>query len=320
MNAAGAPPLFTATAEAPADGEAEWLFAADGTRLRAAFWPCKGRGVVMLFPGRTEMIEKYGRVVSALVTAGYAVSVIDWRGQGLSDRKCPDQLLGYVRNFNEFQIDLDTWSKAIESRYPPGLPRFVLAHSMGGCIALRALIRGLKAQAVAFSAPMWGLRLNRLLAGGMTTMARAARVTGHQMRPVPGAGIEFRLWENPFENNDLTSDPDSYSWMQGQLHAHPELRLGAPTLAWLGAALAETRALARFPSPAVPAWCGLGTREKLVSSAAIAARMERWPSGRLEHFEGAEHELMMERPHLRRRFLDAVCTHFAAHSGTGTPG
>ena len=306
-------PLFDTIAQAPPGGRARWLTARDSTRLRMAWWPGTGAGCVMIFPGRTEVIEKYGRVIADLVAAGYSVSAIDWRGQGLSDRLTSDPLLGYISDFSDFQADLQTWHEALQALDPDAARPFVLAHSMGGCIALRALCNGLPARAVSFSAPMWGLRAGRFMRLGMAGLARAARITGRDAVPVPGAGIEFRLWENPFDNNDLTTDPDTYAWMQSQVNAHPELRLGAPSLRWLGAALAETAALARLPAPQVPAYCGLGTREKIVSALAIESRMQGWPGGRLEMFDGAEHELLMEAPAIRSRFMADTLAHFAAN-------
>ena len=47
------------------------------------------KGTVCIFPGRTEFIEKYFEVVRDLRARGFAVAVLDWRGQGLSDRARP---------------------------------------------------------------------------------------------------------------------------------------------------------------------------------------------------------------------------------------
>ena len=55
-------------------------------RIRAVLWNGGSRGTVVIFPGRTEFAEKYGRVVSRLVAEGLSVLVVDWRGQGLSHR------------------------------------------------------------------------------------------------------------------------------------------------------------------------------------------------------------------------------------------
>ena len=60
----------------------------DGVSLRfARFAPPAGRrGTVCIFPGRTEWIEKYFETVRDLRNRGFAVALLDWRGQGLSDR------------------------------------------------------------------------------------------------------------------------------------------------------------------------------------------------------------------------------------------
>ena len=60
----------------------------DGVGLRFARWepPAGRRGTVCIFPGRTEWIEKYFETVRDLRARGFAVAVLDWRGQGLSDR------------------------------------------------------------------------------------------------------------------------------------------------------------------------------------------------------------------------------------------
>jgi len=239
-------PFFADVADAPAPAQMRWMHAEDGVRLRIALWPCGPKGMVAIFPGRTEVIEKYGRVVTEVLAQGYGAAVIDWRGQGLSDRVENRPLLGDVADFAFYQRDVATYSAALDA-FAPDAPRFVLAHSMGGCIALRALIEGFAARAVSFSAPMWGLRLSNSTRRAVVTMTSALRLARLDLREIPGAGVEFRLWENPFDTNELTGDLETYAWMQAQVKRHHELRLGAPSLRWLVAALTETRALAHLP-------------------------------------------------------------------------
>ncbi len=305
-------PFFADVAGARPPGRIVWRKTEDGKRLRLALWPTGPRGMVAIFPGRTEMIEKYAPVAADLGARGYGAAVIDWRGQGLSDRLDGKPLLGDVPDFAHFQRDVAVF-QALLDEVAPEAPRFVLAHSMGGCIALRALMNGFPARAVAFSAPMWGLRLSKTTRRAVVAMTTVLGLARMDLREVPGAGVEFRLWENPFDNNELTTDPDRYTWMQAQVQARPELRLGAPSLRWLVAALAETAVLAQLPSPALPAFCGLGTRELLVSSEAIEARMADWPGGELAIYDGALHELLMEAERFRGPFLDGVCALYDAH-------
>ncbi len=305
-------PCFIADTDAPLPAHVIWREAEDGMRLRLAIWPAGPKGMIAIFPGRTEVIEKYATVVADLVARGYGAIVIDWRGQGLSDRLPTKPLLGDIADFAHYQRDV-TVLRAVLDKVAPDAPRFVLAHSMGGCIALRALLNGFPARAAAFSAPMWGLRLSKTTRRAVVAMTTVLGLARMNMREVPGAGIEFRLWENPFDNNELTTDAGRYAWMQAQVQAHPELRLGAPSLRWLVAALAETAVLAQLPAPEIPAFCGLGTREMLVSSEAIKARMADWSSGELAIYEGALHELLMERDAIRGPFLNRVCALFEAH-------
>ena len=305
-------PFFADVADAPAPAEVTWAHAQDGTRLRIALWPAGPKGMVAIFPGRTEVIEKYGRVVSDLARAGYGAGVIDWRGQGLSDRLEGQPLLGDVADFALFQQDVAAFDTKLQA-FAPAAPRFVLAHSMGGCIALRALTKGFPARAASFSAPMWGLRLGLKMRRAVKVMTSALRLAGWDLREIPGAGIEFRLWENPFDENELSGDAETYAWMQHQVLTHPALRLGAPSLRWLVAAIAETTALALQPAPDLPAVCGLGTREMLVSSEAIRARMADWPGGQLRMQDGALHELLMERPPIRDQFLRDTLSLFDAN-------
>ncbi len=305
-------PFFADIAQAPAPAQVVWVLTEDGTRVRIGLWPAGPKGMVAIFPGRTEMIEKYGRVIGDLAQAGYGAAVIDWRGQGLSQR-LPDQpLLGDVADFALYQQDVAAYCAALDA-FAPHAPRFVLAHSMGGCIALRALIDGFPAGAVSFSAPMWGLPLAPKMRRAVHAMTAALRLVKMDLREVPGAGIEFRLWDNPFDDNELSGDLETYSWMQSQVQAHPELRLGAPSLRWLVAASLETTALQSLPAPNLPACCGLGTREMLVSPDAISARMGQWPEGKLRIFEGALHELLMERAAIRTAFLQDTLALFEAN-------
>ena len=305
-------PFHADIAKALPPAQVLWAYAEDGTRLRIALWTAGPKGLVVIFPGRTEVIEKYGLVVRDLVDAGYGAAVIDWRGQGLSDRLSERPMLGDVADFGLFQDDVAAYAATIEA-FAPDTPCFLLAHSMGGCIALRALITGFDVRAASFSAPMWGLPLTGATRRAVRAVTAALRLGQMDKREIPGAGIEFRLWENPFDTNELTADAETYAWMQQQVQTYPELRLGAPSLRWLVAALKETDLLAQLASPDIPCYCGLGTRELIVSADAIKTRMSIWPGSNLHLFDGALHELLMERPTIRDRFMRDTLALFEAH-------
>lgn len=93
-------PLYTEIAQGPCGGKAYWLSAEDAVRLRVGHWAAtpgtSTKGTVLIFPGRTEYIEKYGLIARELSDQGFHSLAIDWRGQGLADRPDQDRALAML--------------------------------------------------------------------------------------------------------------------------------------------------------------------------------------------------------------------------------
>ena len=290
--------------------QAFWTQADDGVKLRLAHWPAASdsRGSVLLFPGRTEYIEKYSGIAACLTDSGYDVLAIDWRGQGLSDRLLPDVRLGHVAQFGDYQRDVVEMVVAATERKLPE-PWYLLAHSMGGCIGLAALHGGLPVASAAFSAPMWGINLRPMSHGVAVGMAYLAGRLGRGGRLAPGSGggaMGTYVLDECFSANLLTEDADQWCRMVREAAAWPDMTLGGASFDWVGKALNECLRLSRMPSPDVPALISLGSREKIVSPTAIRDRAARWPAASLIEVEGARHEVMMCRPDRRAAFLSAA--------------
>ena len=306
-------PLRNDLARGPGEGSGHWVQTPDGLRLRLGVWRSGTKGTVLIFPGRTEYIEKYGGAAAALAKAGYSCLAIDWRGQGLSDRLLPDRLIGHVHKFSDYQRDVQTLMSAAKSMDLPE-PYFLIAHSMGGCIGLRALMQGLPVQAVSFSAPMWGILFHppakRALAWALSSLLYPFKLA--EMR-APGSSIGPYLLEVAFEDNQLSCDPQMFEMMQHHLQELPDCALGGPSLRWLNEALREMLALHRRRAPNAPALCFVGGLETIVDPRRIQQRMAHWPGARLKVVPQAKHEFMMERPDIRGAFYRETIAHFDRH-------
>ncbi|TDK51739.1 alpha/beta hydrolase [Antarcticimicrobium luteum] len=312
-------PLFDDVAGGPPGGAAWWLRASDRVRIRIGCWRPEGaaRGTVLLFPGRTEYVEKYGAAAADLAARGFATLAVDWRGQGLADRLLDDPRPGYIGHFPDYQRDVAAVVEAA-TRLDLPKPLFLLAHSMGGCIGLRALIEGAPVQACAFTGPMWGIRMPILLRPAAYGAAYIGPLLGLGGRLMPSTKPDNYVEMQAFDGNALTTDPGMYAMMQAQLSAHPDLGLGGPSVNWMRASLNEMADLARRPAPALPCVTFLGTCESIVSAEAIRDRMAGWPGGHLDMVEGARHEVMMEGPEIRAQVFDRIAALFSQSGGTGS--
>lgn len=305
----GAAPFYHAVAGGPEDVRASWVTAEDGVRLRVAIWPSGEKGTVLLFPGRTEYVEKYGLTAGELRGLGLSTITLDWRGQGLADRHLEDRLTGHVIDFPDYQLDVAAMLAQARAEELPE-PYFLLAHSMGGCIGLRSLYEDLPVRSAVFTAPMWGIKISGLLRPVAWTLSWASQRLGFGHRYVPGTRPETYVTAALYDDNMLTTDREMFEHMLRQVREHPELALGGPSLHWLFEALMETRALARRPAPAVPCLTWLGGNERVVDVEPIHARMAGWGNGRLELVEGAEHEVLMETPQIRERVMASIAARF----------
>lgn len=282
------------------------LQAADGVALRGALWRDEGRrGHVLLLQGRSEFLEKYAVPAAELVARGFAVASLDWRGQGRSTRLTANPLKGHVGRFTDYHRDLEALAAHPEVAALPG-PRLVLAHSMGGAIGLGAVLRELlRPAAVIVTAPLLGIAMNRAQRALCRVCLPLVRALG---RPeawplLPGAGRPYVF--SGFENNALTDDRAQFEWMVEALRRDPELRLGMPTLGWIGAALAEIGWLMRQGPLGLPGLALLGTAETVVDPDAVRRGAVRLGLA-LAEIPGARHELLIAAEPARRQAWQAI--------------
>ena len=296
-------PFHNDLAEGPDDVHAYWYRASDSVRLRVVYWPVEqAKGTIFLFSGRTEYAEKYGHIAQDVTQAGYALITMDWRGQGLSDRIAKDTRLGHVESFDDYQRDVAELLGAGQDLGCPE-PFHMIAHSMGGCIGLRALIEGFPDEKVIFSAPMWGINLPAIARPLPYILPKIMGVFGLGERIAPGTSIENYVLDAPFAENMLTTDQAYYAYLGTHAQAVPEFALGGPTVDWVGYAAYETKRLGRLARPQNPVLTFLGSDEQIVSVPAIHNMHRNWPSAELRIVDGARHEIMMEQDMARSRFL-----------------
>jgi len=282
--------------------KAFWFSSDDGLRLRAAICLAIGtpKGSVLFSPGRTEYIEKYFEFIRQMTAKGLTVAVIDHRGQGLSDRLLADPLLGYVGDFSDFAMDMETLWPLIEEQMPG--PHYLMSHSMGGAIAIDLLRRKkLKFERLIASAPMMGFAEDSFAMRALVTVFSALGLKKLQPPGVSGGGAL-----DPEAAKVLTSDPVRFDRDLRRCTQEPKLQLGGPTIGWLHAALNLYKSLAKkdgFSKIDTPVYFGIAEREALVSNQAMKQACQEIPNAEFEIYQDSLHEILQERDEIRDKFM-----------------
>jgi lysophospholipase len=280
----------------------------DGAELRFARWaPPPGRkGTVCVFTGRSEQIEKYFETVRDLRDRGFAVAMIDWRGQGHSSRRLSDPRKGYVRSFADYEMDVETFvQQVVLPDCPP--PHFALAHSMGGAVLLRVAHAGKRwFDRMVLSAPMIDLP-GRSTSLAARALLRVLRLSGQGGRYVPGGGAALTGAQS-FINNPFTSDPVRFARNAAILEEDPTLGLASPTVAWADTAFKAMHGFRASDYPSQirqPILMLAASNDTIVSTAAIEEFAYHLRAGSHLVIAGAKHEILQEQDRFRSQFWAA---------------
>ncbi len=284
------------------------IYAADGVRLRAVRWapPSGGRGTVTVLGGRGEFVEKYFEVVADLLSRGFAVASMDWRGQGGSERPLRNPRKGHVDDFSHFGRDIDALVASVLEPHCPS-PWFGLCHSMGVAILLMVDEGGgCPFERLVLTSPMIALK-GVDHRGPARFLLEALDAVGMGAAFIPGEG-SGNSWSAPFEGNVFTTDPVRFARIAKLVEAAPQLCLGGPTVGWAHAAF---RLMKRFDEPnfsrriLTPTLFIASGADRVTDVAAAESFAARMRVGRIIVIEGAEHEILIERDVFRRQFWAA---------------
>jgi acylglycerol lipase len=248
--------------------------AAGGQIYWQSWVPEAPKAVVVVAHGYAEHSGRYAHVAKRLARSGYAVYALDHVGHGRSQ--------GTKGNFGRMAhvlSDLDTVVRRAASEHP-GLPVFLLGHSVGGLIALdyasskgQEHLRGLVLSGTAVD-PSVGSRVERALAKALSRVAPNLPVT-----PMDSSTVS----RNPEVVAAYDADPLNY-------HGRIRVRTGAEVI---GAVERTNRLL---PTLTLPILVMHGGSDRLVSPAGSQVVAERAGSPDLTHrvYEGLHHEIFNE--------------------------
>jgi lysophospholipase len=290
----------------PQGGQISFAKMPDGTRLRLGRWEARGRtyrGAVMLLQGRAEFIEKYYETINDFLDRGYAVVTFDWRGQGLSDRGPHGRVIDHLDNFTQRIDDLEYIRQRFFSGKLQG-PHFAIAHSMGGHVLLRHLLRfpGAFERYIAL-APMVGIAPGPIPDSVLRWITRLAVRWGFGSKYMLTQKAVRDVAEREIAGRRLTRDMARLHDTHEVLEKNPDLHLGGVSFGWMKAVFRSCDILmeqAEQNSQKMPLLVFLAGDEQLVDNDKTRAFSNALPAHECITVDNARHELFKETDEVRR--------------------
>jgi lysophospholipase len=264
---------------------------------------------VIIAQGRGDFIERYFETARDLLKRGFAVACYDFRGQGGSQRSFSNSYRSAVKSFANYEDDLAAvMTSAVLPECPP--PYYLLAHSTGALISLRALRKRTWFDKAVFTSPLLGFQTGLWPIPVARALAHAVPLFGGAGAFLPGYSHK-PLVLNGFDGNPFTSDPHRFRRDRSILDKQPGLGLGGPTFGWLRAAMncmdevykmdRETR----LKAPILVVAAGL---DEVVDTEAARRFCEQAAGLSFTVIDEAKHEILMERDPIRHQFFAAFDT------------
>ena len=254
------------------------------------------KGAVIIVNGRNETFVKYRDVIAKISNLGFSVYALDHRGQGFSGRQLADPQKGHVDTYDDYIADLGYFLENIVDAKPHKV-RLVLAHSMGGTIALLYELRHPGSfSGMAMTAPMLGFSTAPWPFFLVPPLLSLYEVLGLEKNYVVGGG-KFKL--EPYSpDNNLTSDKAHYDRNHQLMLDYPQIQLGAPTCAWVQQSLAAIKEIRngaeKFRLPLLILQAG---DDRVVDNCAETRFCRAVGDNcKLRVIPGSQHEILMEKP------------------------
>ncbi len=269
------------------------LVVGDGTALFTQAWLPEGapRAGLLLVHGVAEHSGRYEHVAAFLTGRGYAVHTLDLRGHGQSPG-----MRAYVESYTLYLDDLKTYLDTIRATQP-GLPLFILGHSMGGLITLAFTARhqALLAGMITSAAPV---NLAETTAQWLVLTARVLDRIAPKVRLLALDAADMS--HDPAVRAAYDSDPLNY---RGKLTVRQGMALSN---------LADD-ARAGLPRICIPSLCMHGAQDAVADPTAldIIERELGAPDRTFRRYAGMFHEILNELD--KQLVLDDVVRWLDAH-------
>ena len=279
---------------------------------------------IIIVPGRSESYLKYQELAFDLDNQGYDSVILDHRGQGLSQRLTTNHLQGYVEDFDHYAADLhQLLNQVLPEKHPEHQQSsFMIAHSMGGAIALRYLqLYPHHVKALSLSSPMIAIASGGVPNWIATSLINTGATINKWVSDTPWYFFgQSDINKSSFAENRLMHSEPRFQRFRDLYETHPELKLGGVTFHWLAQAITNSNALfSDIEKLSIPIQMMQAGDEHIVDNEAQNSFCQQLSqhntcsNGKPIVIKGAYHELYFELDKYRDIAIDNTVTWFSQH-------
>jgi len=213
-----------------AKGEQGQLTSFDGKKLHYHYFPNpNAHSNLIIVTGWTEAAPKYAEVIYDLHQAGVETFIMDWRGQGLSDRLIEDPQVTWVADYGDFVKDLHQFvTEVVKPRARH--PLIIMGHSMGANVITLYMTQHPEVfDRAVLSSPMLDMKLGSIPISVGRAVSWLYDFVGLGARMVWG-----HTYFDPSKAENWVSHSESRwrFWVQYKTD-HPEYVLNAASFRWV---------------------------------------------------------------------------------------
>lgn len=305
----------------------------DQTRINyAAFTKTEHQECIVLVNGRSESYLKYQELAFDLHQQGFNLFILDHRGQGLSQRLLKNTQKGYVKNFDDYAEDLHQFITEIvtkncsnKANASSSSQPHLLAHSMGGAIAVRMMqLYPSSVKSAVLTSPMIAVENGNI----PNWLAQSIIYSGDKLDSWFSDEASYFMGQTDFKETKFTENELSQSAVRYQnfLNVYQEnksIQLGGVTIHWLEESIkANNDIFADLDKLSAPILLMQSGNDTIVSNQAQNDFCEQLhnldanscPDGKPFVVKNAFHELMFEQDQYRTPAISKALSWFRANT------
>lgn len=254
------------------------------------------KGTVVITTGYADFIEAYHETIHEYLNRGYAVWMMDWAGQGGSEKnagppKKGQTIYDHIEDLGQFRRDI--------VKPDAGKPVFLSTHSMGGQVALHFVQKNPESfDGAILATPLVQMRVTPEEKDKLRAMFNVSVQNGFGDQVIPNGRRKATRALTAERKGLRDENPLRMNLHKTFMLLNDRLKAEEPTIAWTDSIITSTDKAndpAFLKSIATPVLFGIGLEDDVVDNTSIRRASLFMPHADVAEIKGGTHGLWIDR-------------------------